>query len=63
MRQLVVALLAASIATQASGEVVSIEIKEQRPWISGREFKSGQYELLRASFTTRSTRWRSRHAA
>ena len=46
MRQFLVALLSASIATQASAEVVSVEISEQRPWISGREFKAGGYELL-----------------
>jgi hypothetical protein len=46
MRQFLVALLGASIATQATAEVVSVEIREQRPWISGRAFKAGEYELL-----------------
>src|SRR5918993_572903 len=46
MRRFLVALLAASLAAQASAEVVSVEIKVQRPWISGRAFKAGEYELL-----------------
>jgi len=50
MRQFLVALLSASIATQASAEVVSVEISEQRPWISDREFRAGGYELLSGIF-------------
>ena len=46
MRRFLVALSAGTIATQATAGVVSVEIKEQRPWIPGREFKAGQYELL-----------------
>jgi Alpha/beta hydrolase domain len=46
MRRFLVALLAAGLAAQASAEVVSVEIKVQRPWISGRAFKAGEYELL-----------------
>jgi hypothetical protein len=46
MRRFLVALVATGLAAQASAEVVSVEIKEQRPWISGRAFKAGEYELL-----------------
>ncbi|MCH8614521.1 hypothetical protein LZ016_00150 [Sphingomonas sp. SM33] len=46
MRRLFMAFLLAGAAAQASAEVVSVEIKEQRPWIPGRQFNAGEYELL-----------------
>lgn len=46
MRRFLVALVAAALAAQASSKVVSVEIKERRPWIQGRAFKAGEYELL-----------------
>ena len=46
MRRFIVALLAAGLAVQASAEVVAVEINAQRPWISGRAFKAGEYEFL-----------------
>jgi hypothetical protein len=46
VRYFTAALLAGCMATQASAEVVAVEVKEQRPWIGGRLFGAGEYELL-----------------
>ncbi|HEY0324598.1 MAG TPA: alpha/beta hydrolase domain-containing protein [Allosphingosinicella sp.] len=45
-RYFAAALLAACTVTQAAAEVVSVEVREQRPWIAGRAFGAGEYELL-----------------
>lgn len=44
--RLAAACIVACIAIPAMAEVVAVEVAEQRPWIPGRVFGAGEYELL-----------------
>jgi len=46
LRWFTLTLMAGFISMPASAEVVAIEVTDQRPWIPGRAFGAGEYELL-----------------
>jgi hypothetical protein len=46
LRWCAVAVMAGFMCTPAPAEVIAIEVTDQRPWIPGRAFGAGEYELL-----------------
>jgi hypothetical protein len=46
MRRFLIGLLAGCCASQGLAEVTAIEVAEQRPWIPGRNFAAGEYEIV-----------------